>query len=427
MSVNMNISVTTENYLSGVQFFDNCAIDINFSAIDFPNQEALTEPLSLKEYVKLLFYAVVLVVALIGNIGVILTVALNRTMRTTINFYLVNLATADLLICCCCMWIPVAKSLSDPLYVLGSFICKLNPFSQMTCLTSSVLTLAAIACDRFIAIIFPLHVRVTKQRTGFVISFIWLLSVIVATPLLLVQKYNIIQWKDISEASCYDDWPPVEEWDSELQICLRSYPLKQTYYAIVTLVLYFVPILVMITAYLLIIARLWRTQTPGERNIANINLQHRAKKKVIRMVCVVLCGFVICWTPFQATVLYSQFVHSASQYGELPHWFEGFSYFSMFLAYFNSALNPLLYGGFNKNFRQGLCNVLKCSYVRPLGRIQFSQKSRTTHQTGLHGSPSSGRINGVGSSQKLVEMKSMKKEAYRTSKESASSCTSLDK
>ncbi|GIY72039.1 g_PROTEIN_RECEP_F1_2 domain-containing protein [Caerostris darwini] len=63
----------------------------------------------------------------------------------------------------------------------------------MTCLTASVLTLSAISCDRFIAIIFPLHVRITKQRTSVVISAIWMVSVAVAIPFLIIRKYNSYQ------------------------------------------------------------------------------------------------------------------------------------------------------------------------------------------------------------------------------------------
>lgn len=108
----------------------NCDFELNISLIPFPNREALTEPLMFEEYVKIIFYLIVLIIALVGNISVILTVLLNRTMRTTINLYLVNLAVADLFICVFCMWIPVANSLTKPLYSLGVFICKLNPFAQ---------------------------------------------------------------------------------------------------------------------------------------------------------------------------------------------------------------------------------------------------------------------------------------------------------
>ncbi|GFS71626.1 uncharacterized protein NPIL_620551 [Nephila pilipes] len=125
------------------------------------------------------------------------------------------------------------------------------------------------------------------------------------------------------------------------------------------------------------------------------------------MVCIVLFGFFLCWSPMQVTILYAEFWHSASQYGELPYWFEGFQYFSMFLAYFNSALNPLLYGGLNNNFRQSFCNVLRCQYGRQPRGPHFSQKSRTTLMSGLNGSPSCGRINGIGHSTRTIEMRSI--------------------
>ncbi|KAF8795013.1 QRFP-like peptide receptor like protein [Argiope bruennichi] len=187
---------------------DQCDFQLNFSLYDFPNNASLTEPLDWEEYVKIVFYVIVLVIALMGNISVILTVALNRSMRTTINLYLVNLAVADLLICMCCMWVPLANSITKPLYSLGGFICKLNPFAQMTCLTASVLTLSAISCDRFIAIIFPLHVRITKQRTSVVISIIWLVSLAVAIPFLIIRKYKTYQ---INETNFHSLFPSALE------------------------------------------------------------------------------------------------------------------------------------------------------------------------------------------------------------------------
>ncbi|GFW12291.1 g_PROTEIN_RECEP_F1_2 domain-containing protein [Trichonephila clavipes] len=113
-----------------VDEINGCDFELNFSQYDFPNEAALTEPLMWEEFVKIAFYLLILMVALMGNISVILTVILNRSMRTTINFYLVNLAVADLLICICCMWVPLANSITKPLYSLGAFICKLNPFAQ---------------------------------------------------------------------------------------------------------------------------------------------------------------------------------------------------------------------------------------------------------------------------------------------------------
>ncbi|GFR19613.1 g_PROTEIN_RECEP_F1_2 domain-containing protein [Trichonephila clavata] len=122
-----------------VDEINSCEFEMNLSLLDFPNEAALSEPLMWEEYIKIAFYLLILIVALMGNISVILTVILNRSMRTTINFYLVNLAVADLLICICCMWVPLANSITKPLDNLGPFICKLNPFAQINSTTEFIL------------------------------------------------------------------------------------------------------------------------------------------------------------------------------------------------------------------------------------------------------------------------------------------------
>lgn len=124
------------------------------------------------------------------------------------------------------------------------------------------------------------------------------------------------------------------------------------------------------------------------------------------MVCLVLIVFVISWMPLQIIVLYSQFGHSSHDSGEvckefafqmysehwflqidaqlifwfviyslsllcntystvyskLPKWFSSLSYISHFVAYGSSATNPIIYGGFNKNFRHSLYALLHCKF-----------------------------------------------------------------
>lgn len=166
----------------------------NFSDYDFPRNQIFKE-FTTSEYSKIFASVLVITTALLGNIGVIIAVIIYRNMRTTINFYLVNLAIADILICTFCMTVYLINNLTDPLFILGPIICKVNAFCQMTCLTSSVLTLSAISCDRFIAIIYPLQARfrVTKQRTGILIILIWVTSILVSLPFLFVRKHYEFQ------------------------------------------------------------------------------------------------------------------------------------------------------------------------------------------------------------------------------------------
>ncbi|KAL3198122.1 hypothetical protein MRX96_014555 [Rhipicephalus microplus] len=291
------------------------------------------------EYVKIGAYLATIAVAAVGNTCVILTVALNRSLRTTINCYLTNLAVADAIISMFCMWVYLVKNLSD-WYVLGAFMCRIEGFAQMTAVTCSVLTLSAISCDRFTAILYPFRARITKQRTGGVLAAVWLLSATVASPLLLYTTPYNVQWTDVELTYCGESWPQRIEWDPVEQACVARSPFKQLYYTAVTVALFFVPVLVMSSAYALILHALWRDRHPGEANANNALLHSRAKRKVVKLVCVVLLVFVLCWMPFQVIVLFSQFRDNGIHSQPLPSWFSPASFWCTYLAYANSALNP---------------------------------------------------------------------------------------
>lgn len=91
-------------------------------------------------------------------------------------------------------FVPMYIYLSLTLIDIFLFYFCLPP-SIVTCLTSSVLTLSAISCDRFIAIIYPLQARfrVTKHRTGILIVVIWITSLVVSLPFLVMRKHYVFQ------------------------------------------------------------------------------------------------------------------------------------------------------------------------------------------------------------------------------------------
>ncbi|KAK8760302.1 hypothetical protein V5799_028431, partial [Amblyomma americanum] len=115
----------------------NCSVDLwegpldvfNFSNTSFLDMDELDSTFTWKEYLKMSVYLVTIVAALVGNFAVIVTVVTNRVMRTTINYYLLNLAVADTLICIFCMWVHFVNSLST-FYVLGSFMCRFEGFAK---------------------------------------------------------------------------------------------------------------------------------------------------------------------------------------------------------------------------------------------------------------------------------------------------------
>ena len=150
---------------------------------------------------------IVLLVSLSGNCLVILSVWCNKAMRsaknlekvfiycpkinlfrTTMNYYLVNLSIADLMITAWCPINSLIKELSDQnQYLLPAIFCKIGVFYTggysivssiwamnsffllVLCMVSSVLTLSAISFDRFLAVICPLRTRVTQRKARWIL------------------------------------------------------------------------------------------------------------------------------------------------------------------------------------------------------------------------------------------------------------------
>lgn len=111
--------------------YEGSYLDYNFdydlAQIPYP-KEKKSVPF-LEALMKIVSCTITSVVSLIGNFLVILVVVYNKRLRTTTNFYIVNLAVADLLVTFSCYWVSTVDDLTDG-WVLGSFFCKFNAFAQ---------------------------------------------------------------------------------------------------------------------------------------------------------------------------------------------------------------------------------------------------------------------------------------------------------
>ncbi|XP_068218162.1 substance-K receptor-like [Palaemon carinicauda] len=337
----------------------SCHTVFDLSDFEYPYREETWIPITWREILKITAYALVFLVSLSGNLLVILVVYYNAHMRSSTNQYLVNLAVADLFVTLVCMWVHIVRHLSHPNYVLPAIVCKLDGFVQTTALLASVLTLTVISVGRFIAVMYPLHARTSPDRAHKVIAAVWLTSAILACPTLFYRELYSIQWANFTSWQCDEIWPQKRERDPLTGFCHVVYDTKHYFYTTLTIALYFLPVGVMFINYSLVVWRLWVTKLPGEDNQPARNTATRAKRKVVKMVSIVLVVFVLCWTPMQSILLYSNYIHT--QHNSLPEWFPALEFSAYFVAHSNSALNPIIYCGFNDNFRKGLVALLTCS------------------------------------------------------------------
>lgn len=143
---------------------------------------------------------------------------------------------------------------------------------------ASVLSLTQIAYDRFFGIVFALRARMTERRASISLVIIWIFSAVVALPVLFFRKLKSREWLDHTEMWCDDDWP--YEINVVGNMTRFTMPLRTAYFVSVSVVLYFVPMVVMSIAYGVIILKLKTTHIPGEIMDKRDEQQAKTKRKV---------------------------------------------------------------------------------------------------------------------------------------------------
>ncbi|CAG2194619.1 unnamed protein product [Mytilus edulis] len=157
-------------------------------------------------------------------------------------------------------------------------------------------------------------------------------------------------WKDHVELWCDDDWSiGALQGTPEPTIAFHR-PARMTYYTIICLILFIFPIVAMIGAYCGIIRTLWLNQIPGERLTHDVSGQMKMKRKVVIMLILILTVFSVCWFPLQIAILYSEYRSDPKMM--MGEWYDTFYFLARTLAFSNSAINPIIYAGFNENFRK---------------------------------------------------------------------------
>ncbi|XP_071964357.1 trissin receptor-like [Antedon mediterranea] len=125
----------------------------------------------------IIFNILIFVFGLTGNILVILVVLRNRSMKTTTNFFLVNLAICDLLVTVLVV-IPSMYRFVGTHYPFGCVFCKIEQVVFGTATIASAAILTTIAIERYLVIMYPMRMRRvwTAKRMKIIVAFLWVFS-----------------------------------------------------------------------------------------------------------------------------------------------------------------------------------------------------------------------------------------------------------
>jgi hypothetical protein len=261
--------------------------------------------------VKLILYSIVILVSLVGNLFIIVVICCDRSKRKTTNLFIFNLAICDMAIMISCTCVQLLMSIKH-YWIFGELFCKLNSFLQMISVLASVLTLLMIACDRYIGILHPFKSKVYIKKNYYflAIGLIWIISILISLPTYHYRRYQERQWSDFVEPMCDDSgWPIVLEMNEGGCATKATSPFKRIYYTFIIILLFFLPFLIMVFAYSIMIRKLWRNQEELDIMVKSNNkysLVQNQKRGIIMLVAI-LVTFFMCWSPLELMILYLEY------------------------------------------------------------------------------------------------------------------------
>ncbi|NXQ24064.1 PRLHR protein, partial [Alaudala cheleensis] len=254
---------------------------LNDSALTFTGLDLLLE-------LKPLFiplYATLVVVACMGNLFLILLIALTKKLHCTTNFLIGNLAAADFVMCLACVPLTASYAFEERGWLFGIFMCHFVALLQAATVFVSVLSLTAIAIDRYVVVAYPIRRRISRRACAGLVAFIWLLSIAASLPTSLHTHYLDLNAIGHDMVICEEFWQH-EERGRLLYSCLML------------LLSYVLPLLAVSVSFCAITHRLRRRDVPGAARHCR-DKWARTKHKTFRVLIVSVVCFAICWLPLQ--------------------------------------------------------------------------------------------------------------------------------
>ncbi|XP_004609088.2 trace amine-associated receptor 6-like [Sorex araneus] len=279
------------------------------------------------------------VLAVFGNLLVMLSIFHFKQLHSPTNFLISSLACADFLVGVTVMPFSMVRSVESCWYFGQSFCTFHTCFDYAFCL-SSLFHLCFISTDRYIAITDPLvyPTKFTVNVSGICISVSWILALVYSGA--------------VFYTGAYDDG--LEEITSTFSCVGGCQPVINQLFILIDFLLFFIPALVMMILYsnIFLVARKQAKMIDSISSKAEALSGTRKPKvskgerKAAKTLGITVIVFLVLWLPLIIDTLIDCFVGyiTPSYVYEILCW----------LAYYNSAVNPLIYALFYPWFRRAI-------------------------------------------------------------------------
>lgn len=305
--------------------------DSNSSSLQPTNSESsqVQPRRSLAElYLSLVSYGFLVIIILFGNGLVVSAYIRNKRLRKAVTHtFIIGLAAADLLV----------GLVSLPIWMLIS-LCnhrghQINNYAYQFYITAdifigsaSIVQLTGISIERSHAILRPFRHRQLQRKTFYIaVATAWIFSAVLAS-------FQPLQYGT--------------EW-------------KTLYTILTATVCFFIPVVVIITAYCSILVATKTKESLKENQTHKTNLEREIRLSLT--VALITLLFVMAWLPLFTLTMLATFdpggLPSSIIFARLLH-------FVKWMHYSSSALNPFLYSYRNPDLRRTICVLLRRVILR---------------------------------------------------------------
>lgn len=353
-----------------------------------------------------------ILLTIIGNVFVIAAIILEKNLHNVANYLILSLAVADLMVATLVMPLSVVYEVSQT-WFLGSEICDMWISFDVLCCTASILHLVAISVDRYWAVTNIDYIRNrTAKRILLMIATAWTVGMFISIP-------PLFGWKDKGNSPALTGQCMISQLDSyTLFSTIGAFYLPTIVMLIIYVKIYQVarsrirrkhfnkkqyatnknvddiakssllkapqsPInghteITMVETSCngmvngdsdkndnsKVPANIQdeQTMTPKGESIAakakraKDKLEMKRERKAARTLGIITGAYIVCWLPFFLIAL----IEPLGKYG-FP---DALKATVLWLGYFNSLLNPIIYTIFSPEFRNAFQKILFGKYSK---------------------------------------------------------------
>ncbi|XP_015989135.2 trace amine-associated receptor 8-like [Rousettus aegyptiacus] len=281
--------------------------------------------------------------AVFGNLLVMTSVLHFKQLHSPANFLIASLACADFLVGVTVMPFSMVRSVESCWY-FGQSFCTFHTCCDVAFCFSSLFHLCFISIDRYIAVTDPLlyPTKFTASVSGICISISWILPIVYSGAVFYTGVSDDGMEELVSALNCIGGCQIVVNQD----------------WVLVHFLLFFIPTLVMIILY----SKIFLVAKQQAIKIENIGSKAKSstesykarvakrERKAAKTLGVTVLAFMISWLPYTIETLIDAFMGfiTPTYIYEICCW----------CAYYNSAMNPLIYALFYPWFRKAIEVIL---------------------------------------------------------------------